>query len=84
MVNLIVWTSDEWNVAEAYKTANELNATSNPYQQVASWTLLGLSTLGYSMDEMKNTLLMDLPMDDIKTRANQFIRKYINYQLSSV
>jgi hypothetical protein len=79
-----VWTSDDWNLTEAYKTADELNATSKPYQQVASWALLGLSTLGYSMDKMKNTLLMDLPMDDINTRANQFIRKYINYQLSAV
>lgn len=75
------WTSDTWNLSTAYDTANMLTETSKPYQKVASWMLLGLASLGYSIDEMKNTLIMDLPINDIKNKTNQFIRRYINYQL---
>ena len=78
------WTSDNWNLSTAYNTANELNAMSKPYQKVASWMLLGLSTLGYSAKQIKHTLISDLPMDDIKLKSNQFIKNYINHQLYSV
>lgn len=76
-----IWNSEMWNSISAYKVTNELNEAGKKYQKIASWTLLGLSSLGYSIDELMKTKIIDLPLSDIKNKTNLFIQNYVNYQL---
>ena len=40
---------------------------------------LGLASLGYPINEIKNMKISDLPMADIKDKSNKFIKGYINH-----
>ena len=73
------WFTDGWDLTGAAEFANQLNQKSSPYVRVASWTLLGLASLGYPINEIKNMKISDLPMADIKDKSNKFIKSYINH-----
>lgn len=77
------WVGNGWSHKTAAALACKLSDESAQIAKTAAWWLAALSVYNVPYDTLMATRRVDLPWGQFKIQANEFINRYVTYQLTN-
>jgi radical SAM superfamily enzyme YgiQ (UPF0313 family) len=73
-----IWCNSHHTSQSSYQLANQLNAERNvkETQKITSWQMLYYMSMGFDSKTLKNSLIKDINLIDVKMKEFKFFKKY--------